>query len=77
MLQYTKTNNKNVWRLGIEISPEGRAVSYAFLKKHPGDTTFETPVRERRHIIVPAKDVIHLFMPLNTAISNQYSYIGW
>ena len=59
-----KKNNKNVWRLGREISPEGRAVSYAFLKKHPGDTTFETPVRDRRHIIVPAKDVIHLFMPL-------------
>ena len=59
-----KKNNKNVWRLGIELSPEGRAVSYAFLKKHPGDTNFATVPEERRHIIVPAKDVIHLFMPL-------------
>ncbi len=59
-----KKSNKNVWRLGIELSPEGRAVSYAFLKKHPGDTNFATVPEERRHIIVPAKDVIHLFMPL-------------
>jgi len=59
-----KKDNKNVWRLGIELSPEGRAVSYAFLKKHPGDTNFATVPEEKRHIIVPAQDVIHLFMPL-------------
>jgi lambda family phage portal protein len=57
-------NNKNVWRLGIELSPEGRAVSYAFLKKHPGDTNFATIPEENRHIIVAAKDVVHLFLPL-------------
>ena len=34
------------------------------LRKHPGDTTLENPIKEKRHIIVPAKDVIHLFMPL-------------
>tara|TARA_R100001443_G_scaffold407_1_gene1554 strand:+ start:1812 stop:3395 length:1584 start_codon:yes stop_codon:yes gene_type:complete len=57
-------NNKNVWRLGIELSPEGRAVSFAFLRKHPGDTNFATIPEENRHIIVAAKDVIHLFLPL-------------
>ena len=59
-----KQNEKNVWRLGIELSPEGRAVNYAFLAKHPGDTNFSQTIGQKNHIIVPAKDVVHLFLPL-------------
>ena len=59
-----KQNEKNVWRLGIELSPEGRAVNYAFLAKHPGDTNFAQTIGQKNHIIVPAKDVVHLFLPL-------------
>lgn len=51
----------SVWRMGIEIDRFGRALNYAFLSRHPGDTAFPTQAKERRHIIVPAKDVVHLF----------------
>ena len=46
------------WR---ELDKFGRPVSYAFLSRHPGDTAFPTREPGKRHIIVPAKDVIHLF----------------
>ena len=53
----------NVWRLGIEMDRFQRAVNYAFLTKHPGDSNFSAPIGQKQHIIVPARDVIHLFMP--------------
>ena len=61
--QGVRKNVKNTWRLGIELSPEGRPVSYAFLTKHPGDGNFAAPLGKKQHIIVSAKDVFHLFMP--------------
>ena len=44
----------SVWRMGIEIDRFGRALNYAFLSRHPGDTAFPTQAKERRLIIVPA-----------------------
>ena len=55
------TKPGNVWKLGVELDKFGRPVSYAFLSRHPGDTAFPTREPGKRHIIVPAKDVIHLF----------------
>ena len=55
------TKPGNVWKLGVELDKFGRPVSYAFLSRHPGDNAFPTREPDKRHIIVPAKDVIHLF----------------
>ena len=55
------TKAGNVWKLGVELDKFGRPVSYAFLSRHPGDTAFPTREPSKRHIIVAAKDVIHLF----------------
>ena len=62
--QGIKKNNKNSWRLGIELTPEGRPVNYAFLSKHPGESNFSAPTGKKQHIIIPAKNVFHLFVPL-------------
>ena len=51
----------NVWKLGVELDKFGRPVNYAFLTRHPGDTAFPTGNPDKRHIIVPARDVVHLF----------------
>ena len=55
------SKKKNTWRMGIEQDEFGRAVQYSFLKKHPGDTAFGTPVGQREHMLVPAKDICHIF----------------
>ena len=56
------SRKKNTWRMGIEQDEFGRAVQYAFLKKHPGDTAFGTPVGQREHMMIPAKDICHIFL---------------
>tara|TARA_E500000331_G_scaffold91863_1_gene87908 strand:- start:1444 stop:2985 length:1542 start_codon:yes stop_codon:yes gene_type:complete len=56
------SRKKNTWRMGIEQSEFGRAIQYAFLKKHPGDTAFGTPVGQREHMMIPAKDICHIFL---------------
>ena len=48
--------------MGIEQDSFGRAQQYAFLKKHPGDTPFGTPVGQREHMIVPASEICHIFV---------------
>jgi lambda family phage portal protein len=50
------------WRMGVEVDKWGRPQNYAFFTRHPGDTSFTTlPANKKRHIIVSAKDVIHLY----------------
>ena len=54
----------NEWRNGVEVDQWGRPVRYAILTRHPGDTFFQgNPARDRKHVLLPADDVIHLFMP--------------
>ena len=56
------TNKGWQWRMGIQVDKWQRPRNYAFLTRHPGDTLFPIGVvDDKRHIIVPAKDVIHLF----------------
>lgn len=54
----------NEWRMGVEIDKWGRPVRYAFLTRHPGDAWFNTQQAVgQKHVFVPARDVIHLFIP--------------
>ena len=64
----------NTWRLGIELNQFKRAVRYAFLTKHPGDSNFTTPAGTKRHVIIDAKDVLHLFLPQRPG---QHRGIPW
>ena len=52
------------WRMGVEVDEWGRPLNYAFFTRHPGDTNL-TSRREpnRKHTIIPASDIIHLFIP--------------
>jgi len=51
----------NEWRMGVELNRWGRPVQYAFLTKHPGDSTFG-PSTTARHRLVPADEVLHLYV---------------
>jgi len=52
----------NTWRMGIERDQFQRATRYAFFKKHPGDTPFPSAPGDKHHMILPADEVIHLFI---------------
>lgn len=53
----------NEWRMGVELDRWGRPVRYAFLTKHPGDSSVGgTPVGADRHRFVPASEVLHLYL---------------
>jgi lambda family phage portal protein len=51
----------NEWRMGVELNRWGRPVQYAFLTKHPGDSSFG-PGTTARHRLVPAAEVLHLYV---------------
>lgn len=52
------------WRLGVEVNQWGRPTRYAILERHPGDIELGLNRREsRKHIILPASDIIHVYMP--------------
>ena len=54
----------NQWRLGVEVNEWGRPVRYAMLTRHPGDDWFQSaPQSNIKHVLLPAADVIHLFLP--------------
>ena len=55
-------SKKNSWRMGIEHDGFGRPVQYAFLTAHPGDTPFPSQPGAKRHMLLPAADIIHLFI---------------
>ena len=52
----------NTWRMGIERDQFQRAKRYAFFKKHPGDSPFPVQPGEKRHMFLPANEIIHLFI---------------
>ena len=49
------------WRMGVQVDKWQRPLQYAFLSEHPGDSSFPISSREKTHVFVDAKDVIHLF----------------
>ena len=56
-----KSSNGNIYRMGIEVNEFNRPINYCFLTKHPGDTLFPARTGEKRHLIIPADEIIHLF----------------
>ena len=58
----SKTDSEHVWRMGIERDQFGRARRYAFFKQHPGDSPFPQLKNQKLHMIIPADEIIHLFI---------------
>jgi lambda family phage portal protein len=58
------TSRTSEWRMGVEVNEWGRPLNYAFFTRHPGDSNLVGRMDDnRKHTIVPASDVIHLFLP--------------
>lgn len=57
------TAKGNEWRMGVEVDKWGRPVRYAFLTRHPGDSGFQNTQVNEKYVFLPARDVIHLFIP--------------
>jgi lambda family phage portal protein len=58
-------DNRNEIRMGVELDEFHRPVAYYILTDHPNDDFFGT-TRSRKHIRVPADQIIHVFMPSRT-----------
>ena len=56
------TVKNNRWRMGVELDEWFRPITYAFLTEHPGDTPFPIQDKMRRHMLLPADEVIHLYI---------------
>lgn len=54
--------NGNIIRLGIEQDQWRRPVAYHFWAEHPGDYGFTHVQNRSRHFVVPADQIIHLFV---------------
>ena len=54
-LQGKLSGPTNVWRLGIEMDRFQRAVNYAFLTKHPGDSNFSAPIGQNSILLCQQK----------------------
>lgn len=60
-----RLSNGNQIRMGVEIDKSHRPVAYHILTSHPGDAHFYN-VEARKHVRVPADEIIHIFMPNRT-----------
>jgi lambda family phage portal protein len=58
----TSTVKDNKWRMGVELDKWSRPVTYCFLTQHPGDTPFPIQEKMKRHMLLPADEVIHLYI---------------
>ena len=56
------TVKNNRWRMGVELNEWFRPITYAFLTEHPGDTPFPIQENMKRHMLLPANEVIHLYI---------------
>ena len=57
-----KTNKTDNWRMGILRDKFNRAKKYAFFTEHPNDTPFYNYSVNKRHMIIDADEIIHLFI---------------
>ena len=54
----------NEWRNGVEVDSWGRPVRYSIMSRHPGDAYYLTNQgKQKKNLILPAEDIIHLFLP--------------
>ncbi len=58
--------NGNSIRMGVEVDDYGKPVAYHLLTEHPGDYEFMKSSRTRKHVRVPADEIIHIFIPTRT-----------
>ncbi len=57
--------NGNQIRMGVEMDKAHRPIAYWVLTSHPGDRIYHT-AQARKHIRVPADEMMHVFMPNRT-----------
>ncbi|MGB1527727.1 MAG: phage portal protein, partial [Candidatus Puniceispirillaceae bacterium] len=60
-----KLDNGNQIRMGIEVDQAMKPVAYYVLTNHPNDRHYSHRA-ERKHVRVPAGEMIHLYMPTRT-----------
>ena len=61
-----KAQNGNQIRMGVEVDSFQRPVAYYVLTAHPNDTLNFATSAERKHVRVPATEMLHLFIPQRT-----------
>jgi lambda family phage portal protein len=61
-----KAENGNQIRMGVEIDQFQRPVAYYVLTAHPNDTLNFANKVNRKHIRVPASEMLHVFIPQRT-----------
>jgi lambda family phage portal protein len=49
------------WVMGIELDEWNRPTRYKFLTRHPGDYELSAGRAGRKHVTIPASDVIHVY----------------
>ncbi len=55
--------NGNEIRMGVEVDQYQRPTAYYVLTDHPDDTYFPGHQNNRKHIRIPADDIIHVYKP--------------
>lgn len=61
-----KAENGNQIRMGVEVDNFQRPVAYYVLTAHPNDTLNFATSAKRKHVRVPATEMLHLFVPQRT-----------
>lgn len=56
--------NGNDIRMGVELDNFRRPVAYHVLTYHPGDYDYTSVKTNKKHVRIPAEQVIHIYMPL-------------
>lgn len=57
-----RAKNGNQIRMGVEIDEFQRPVAYHVLTSHPNDTFFIKDRHEKKYQVIPADEIIHIFM---------------
>jgi len=59
-----RLDNGNEIRMGVELNKYKRPVAYWLLMYHPGDFDYSQKPATKKHIRVPAEQMIHICLPL-------------
>lgn len=61
-----RAQNGNQIRMGVEVDSFQRPVAYYVLTAHPNDSLNYATGAQRKHVRVPADEMLHLFIPQRT-----------